>query len=160
MARWFAAAGALFLVILLVCAVSAKSQWSSTRPEINLGHIFTGEINRSGRPTGYHARPGGKEPATARVVKILSKANRAGVYTARVEIFDHREGRWKEKFSTFFPDRMSRKEVIGGILHAYANRQPGRNQPWQGPSGYGFVVQGYVNSRGNINTAFPVYKGN
>ncbi len=137
---------------------SQGSKWSSTNPEINLPHIFEGEINRSGKPVGFHSRPGGQDPANARIKSIRSKPNSAGVYTANIEIRDGNQ--WKNKFSSFFPDSLSRDEVIDVILHAYSNSKAPNKQPWSGPSGMGFQVQGYTTSRGGINTAFPVYTNN
>jgi len=145
------------LLLSLTGDALARQQWSHTRPEINLTHIFTGEINARGKPVGFHSRPGGRDPAHARLKKILGPPDSSGVYTALVEIYDPREHRWKQKFSTFFPDSMSRKEVIKAILHAWRHRETNRSQPWRGPSGKGFQIQGYTNRRGNINTAFPVY---
>lgn len=81
----------------------AKRLWSKTQPQINLTHIFKGEINRHGKPTGFHSRPGGADPEGARIKKIMSRPNAAGVYTARVEIWDARQRLWKEKFSSFSP---------------------------------------------------------
>lgn len=132
--------------------------WSSTNPEINLWHVFRGEINRKGKPTGFHSRPGGNDPANARVVSIKDQPNRAGVYTANIEVRDGNQ--WKQKFSSFFPDNLSQQEVIDLIVHAYSNSKNPQKQPWSGPSGLGFQVQGYTSSRGGINTAFPLYQRN
>ena len=132
--------------------------WSTTNPEINLWHIFRGEINRKGKPTGFHSRPGGQDPADARVVSLRDRPNRLGVYTANVEVRDG--GQWKSKFSSFFPDNLSEQEVIEVIVHAYNNSDAPNRQPWSGPSGLGFQVQGYTTSRGGINTAFPVFNRN
>ncbi len=131
------------------------SKWSSTDPNVNLWHIFDGEINRSGKPVGFHSRPNGQDPAGARVKSVRDKPNRAGVYTATIEINDG--GQWKQKFSSFFPDSLSRDEVIDVIVHAYNKRNSGNKQPWSGPSGLGFTVQGYTSGKGGINTAFPVF---
>ena len=136
----------------------STKQWSSTNPEINLWHVFEGEINRKGEPTGYHSRPGGIDAGNARIVSIKDKPNRAGVYTANIEVRDG--GRWKSKFSSFFPDSMSQNEVIDAILNAYNNSENKKAQPWRGPSGLGFSIQGYTTKRGGINTAFPVFRGN
>ncbi len=133
-------------------------QWSSTRPEINLWHVFDGEINKRGKPTGYHSRPGGKDASNARIKSIKSRPNRHGVYTADIEIRDGNQ--WKGKFSSFFPDAMSKSEVVDAILHAYNNSKAPDKQPWSGPSGHGFQIQGYTTSRGGINTAFPIYVNN
>lgn len=136
----------------------STKQWSSTSPEINLWHVFEGEINRKGKPTGYHSRPGGIDAANARIVSIKDRPNRAGVYTANIEVRDGNQ--WKQKFSSFFPDNMSQNEVIDVIVNAYNNSKNKNKQPWQGPSGLGFNVQGYTTSRGGINTAFPVFVRN
>jgi len=136
---------------------SSGPKWSSTSPEINLWHVFDGEINRRGDPVGYHSRPGGVDAPNSRVVSIKDKANSHGVYTANIEIRDGQQ--WKSKFSSFFPDDMSKQEVIDVILQAYknSNNKGEPNARWQGPSGLGFTVQGYTSSKGGINTAFPLY---
>lgn len=130
-------------------------KWSTTKPNINQWHIFEGEINRSGKPVGFHSRPGGRDPAGARLKSVRDKPNRAGVYTASIEIRDGQQ--WKQKFSSFFPDSLSREEVLQAILNAYANSDDPQAQPFEGPSGLGFTIQGYTSSRGGINTAFPIF---
>ncbi|MFK8075187.1 MAG: EndoU domain-containing protein [Granulosicoccus sp.] len=135
--------------------LSSTEKWSDTNPNINLWHIFDGEINRSGKPVGFHSRPDGQDPANARVRSVRDTPNRAGVYTASIEIRDGNQ--WKEKFSSFFPDSMSRDEVLNAILNAYNNSRDPKAQPFEGPSGLGFKIQGYTSSRGGINTAFPIY---
>jgi len=129
--------------------------WSNTSPKVNMAHIFEGEINRKGKPVGFHSRPNGQDPATARVVRVKSRPNSAGVYTASIEVRDG--NRWLEKFSSFFPDDMNQDEVLDAVLNAYNNSRNPNAQPWTGPSGHGFKIQGYTLSRGDINTAFPVY---
>lgn len=137
-------------------AYKPGKKWSDTNPAINLHHVFEGEINRKGKPVGYHSRPGGNDPDTARIVRIKDKPNRAGVYTANIEIRDGNQ--WKGKFSSFFPDNLSQQQVTDLILKAYRNSKDKNKQPWQGASGLGFDVQGYTMSRGDINTAFPIYR--
>lgn len=134
----------------------ASKQWSNTKPAINLEHVFDGEINRQGKPVGFHSRPNGEDPPNAKVVRVQSRPNKAGVYTATIAIRDG--GQWKEKYSTFFPDRMNQDQVTKAILSAYNNRKDKRKQPWTGPSGLGFNIQGYTLSGGDINTAYPIYK--
>lgn len=130
-------------------------KWSDTNPNINLWHVFEGEINRRGKPVGFHSRPGGQDPANARVRSIKNSPNNAGVYTASIEIKDG--GEWKEKFSSFFPDSMSQDAVIKAVLNAYKNSSDPKAQPFEGPSGLGFSIQGYTSNSGGINTAFPIY---
>ena len=130
-------------------------KWSKTKPNINMWHIFEGEINRSGKPVGFHSRPNGQDPSGARLISIRDKPNRAGVYTATIEIRDGNQ--WQSKFSSFFPDSLSRNEVTTAVVNAYRNSRDSKAQPFEGPSGLGFTIQGYTSGRGGINTAFPVY---
>ncbi len=125
--------------------------WSDTRPAINLTHIFAGEINRRGKPVGFHSRPGGVDPQGSGVARIVDRPNREGVYTAVVWI----GRRDRTKFSTFYPDRLTRAQVIGVILDAYRRGQR-RGERFRGPSGHGFTVEGYFQN-GRINTAYPIY---
>ncbi len=133
----------------------APAHWSNTQPAINQWHIFEGEINRKGKAVGFHSRPGGQDPANAKLVAIKSKPNNAGIYTATISVRDGQQ--WREKFSSFFPDNMSQKTVVAAVLHAYKNSKNPDAQPWRGPSGHQFQIQGYTLSKGDINTAFPVY---
>lgn len=135
--------------------ITSSEKWSNTNPDINQWHIFDGEINRSGKPVGFHSRPGGKDPENARVRSIRDSPNKSGVYTASIEIRDGNQ--WKEKFSSFFPDSMSRDDVLMAVLNAYENSKDPKAQPFEGPSGLGFSIQGYTSNKGGINTAFPIY---
>jgi len=137
---------------------SAGQKWSDTSPNINLLHVFEGEINRKGKPTGFHSRPNGQDPSNARVKSVRDQPNRFGVYTATIEVRDGNQ--WKSKFSSFFPDDLSKDEVIDVILHAYNNSNNKNSQPWEGPSGTGYRVQGYTSGQGGINTAFPIFTRN
>ena len=138
-------------------AYQSGSKWSNTSPEINLHHIFEGEINRRNKPVGYHSRPGGVDPDGAKLVRIRDKPNSVGVYTATIAVRDGNQ--WKEKFSSFFPDSMSADDVTEAVLSAWKNSSKD-GAKWQGPSGLGFDIQGFTTNRGGINTAFPVYRGN
>ncbi|MFT5893736.1 MAG: hypothetical protein ACI8VW_000602 [bacterium] len=135
--------------------IASGEKWSDTNPNVNQWHIFDGEINRSGKPVGFHSRPSGKDPEKARVKSIRDAPNKSGVYTASIEI---RDGNlWKEKFSSFFPDSMSKDDVLRAVLNAYKNSNDPEAQPFEGPSGLGFSIQGYTSNKGGINTAFPIY---
>ena len=131
--------------------------WSATSPAINETHLFEGYINQKGDPVGFHARPGGRDPGNARMAAVTEPPNKAGVYAARVEIRAS-GGRWLSKQSTFFPDKMTRKEVVEAVRHAYQNDTSRKSGKFSGPSGKGFTIEGYLLHDGKINTAFPVYR--
>jgi hypothetical protein len=138
--------------------VSGRSgeEWSRTSPPVNMTHIFEGEINRRGKPVGFHSRPGGQDPENARVTRIVERPNRAGVYTAEVEIRSN--SGWLAKRSTLYPDRMDREAVIRAVLNAFHDRE-GNGEKFRGPSGQGFAIEGYFQG-GRINTAYPIYNRN
>lgn len=136
-------------------AQPAAGDESGPRIPVNEEHLFAGEVNRKGRPVGFHSRPNGRDPEGARLVDVLDGPNAAGVYTAEVEIRDPRSGQWLRKTSTFYPDRMQRPEVLQAIVNAFEGRQ-GDGERFRGPSGAGFTIEGYYQN-GRINTAYPIY---
>ncbi len=148
------------LCLLLASAVNAKTktEWSLTPPSISLTHIFEGEINKRGKPTGLHHLKDGEPIANARIKEILSKVNRVGIYTAIVQIRDKASGKWKEKFSSMFPNDYSKKKVVDVILRAYRNADLLKGRKWGGPSGEGFRIEGYLLKDGRIITAYPIYR--
>ncbi|HEV7784990.1 MAG TPA: EndoU domain-containing protein, partial [Thermoanaerobaculia bacterium] len=105
-------------------------EWSRTSPPINVTHIFEGEINSRGKPVGFHSRPGGRDPQGARVVRVVDRPNRAGVYTAEVEIRSGSD--WLSKRSSLYPDRLSRDAVVQAALHAFAGRTTGNAEKFRG----------------------------
>jgi hypothetical protein len=129
-------------------------EWSRTSPPVNVTHIFEGEINSRGKPVGFHSRPGGRDPQAARLVRVVDRPNRSGVYTAEVEIRSGSD--WLAKRSTLYPDRLDREAVIQAVLHAFAGRITGNAEKFRGPSGNGFTIEGYYQN-GRINTAYPIF---
>lgn len=154
--HWILFLFALAAFLPLAGADRSRRELSSTRPPINLAHVFEGEINRKGRPVGFHSRPGGRNPANARVTRVLEGPNRFGVYVAAVEIRG-RQGDWLDKRSTFYPDRMSREQVVTAILDAWRRRTTGASEKFRGPSGLGFTIEGWYQN-GRINTAYPIFQ--
>lgn len=150
----------LYLCVLGLSIAQAKepSDWSKTTPAINITHIFAGEINKHGKASGFHFRPKGQDLENARVKEILSGPNASGVYTAIVEILNRKNGDWKEKFSSLFPDKYKKNQLISAILSAYRNNVLTGTRKWRGPSGFGFLIEGYTLKDGRIITAYPIYK--
>ena len=152
----------LFFILFLFSAQNSwargSEEWSKTDPAINLTHIFEGSINRKGKATGFHHRPQGIDLPAARLKKLLSGPNNAGVYTAIIEILDKRSGEWREKFSSLFPDHLPRNKLILAILDAYKNRTQTTGRKWSSRSPLGFTISGYILKDGRIITAYPIYQ--
>ena len=171
-ARLRAAAAVTLVAGLAMAAASSRShgrgpaiEWSATTPRVNETHIFQGGVNRRGKPVGFHSRQNGRDPAQARVVRILRPPNRYGVYEALVEIapYPGADADWVRKRSTFYPDALDRAAVVAAIVNAYQHRQrdgggnDGGGERFRGPSGLGFTIEGYLLDDGSINTAYPIY---
>jgi len=138
-------------------ALAPGDNWTATDPPINLVHIDFGEINRHGEAVGYHHRPSGMDPNGARVLQIIQPPDPKGVYRARVSIRDPATGAWvrKKAPSTFFPDAMSDPDVVNAILAAFHNGQRRSDGQFVGPSGRGFMIEGWFQN-GRINAAYPL----
>jgi hypothetical protein len=140
-------------------------KWSRTQPPINLKHIFCGEIDHRGRPKGFHSSQ--MLEATPKVKEIFKKQSlRKGIYNARVKFSNDRT-----KFSTFFPDQCSIKDITRSVVYAASNRTKKHHQ-WGilGPSapqknakgfcldknGKPFTIRmGLTRNHRRITTAFP-----
>jgi Bacterial EndoU nuclease len=133
-------------------------QWSDTKPALNLTHIFKGEINRKGKPTGFHYESPNPTAFSARIKEILSKPNKYGVYTAIVEIFDPKTNQWKSKFSSLFPKALSKDAIITAIVNLVQHSTSQKSGRWRGQSEYGFPIEGYRLKDGRIITAYPIYE--
>ena len=134
-------------------ALAPGDKWTATEPPINLVHIDFGEINRHGEAVGYHHRPNGMDPDGARVLQIIQSPDASGVYRGR----DPASGAWvrKKAPSTFFPDAMPDPDVVNAILAAFHNSQRRSDGPFVGPSGRGFMIEGWFQN-GRINAAYPL----
>lgn len=154
-------------VLLSLLSAAQAAEWSRTNPSINLTHVFEGEINKRGKPVGFHVRMNGQDPAHARLIKRLSGPNTLGIYTGRAKIQDRRSGEWKAKsFSSFFPDGLTRTQITDYILVAFKDARPDKRGKWRGKSGAGFQIEGWLCPKGGtktcphgaINTAYPLYQ--
>jgi len=151
----FFGAGLLLLDSQSMLHSAGSQHWSETTPSINIRHVFRGEINRRGKPVGFHSTV--VQPKNAKVNRVRSKPNKYGIYVAEVAIRRNAKSSWRTKTSSMFPDKMSKKAVTAAILKAYKNSKKG--QKFRGRSGLGFTIEGYLTrDRKRINTAYPIYR--
>ncbi|TSD84882.1 hypothetical protein FFK22_030300 [Mycobacterium sp. KBS0706] len=151
------------------CGGAGQRLWSRSDPQVNLSHIFCGEIGRNGDPKGFHSRAAGLP--TGAVDRVEETAHRGGeVYDATV-IFSN----GRRKRSTFYPDDCPAEAILRSVLYAWRN-QTGAHPAWGvlGPSapdggsqgdgycrdgrGLPFEIRiGTIQRRGQdaVNTAFP-----
>ena len=126
--------------------------WSDTRPAINLTHIFAGEINRRGKPVGFHSRPGGVDPARQR---RCARRRPAQPRRASTPPWSGSAAAAAPSSRPCTPTACPARMVIAAILAAFRHGQR-RGERFRGPSGLGFTIEGYFQN-GRIHTAYPIY---
>lgn len=126
------------------CALGAPGL-SATEPPVNRAHLFCGEVNRRDRGTGFHHRPDGVDPPSARVGRVIERNVKTGVYIAEnIEILDGERWRRKRGISSFFPDRCRPAEVLASIAHAARTALCAYpNGKWRGLSAPDAATPGY-----------------
>lgn len=129
-------------------------------------HIFEGEINRDGRPVGYHHREGGVDRGNFQVNhSSVTPADRHGVYEATWTA-TLPNGTEVPKSSSFFPDTWDASDVRKAIREAFDNRIESAPRQWQGTTSEGLTIEGYVRGASvadatpdDISTAYPFWEG-
>lgn len=162
---------ALWLLMFLLLPGMAHAfdcngpRFSGPSPQINLVHIFCGEI-RNGKPDGYHSELIHPTPSVLGTRDPRPVRNGRGLYNATV-LFSN----GATKFSTFYPRTCSQAQIEASIRYAAA--QPPQPKPgsWgfvapsapreggmaycTGSDGRPFTIRYATLPRGDINTAFP-----
>ena len=131
--------------------------YTDTNLPIKLGYITEGEINARGKAVGFHDRPGGIDPADARMTQQVKAPDANGIYTGKVEIRDPSASSWvaKRANSSFFPDNLSQQQIVEGTLHAFKESGLTGDGQFTGDSDLGFKIQGWYRG-GKIETAYPL----
>jgi len=165
------------VIPLPVQVANAPVPNSRVNPQINVRHIFCGEINAANNAVGYHSRPGGHDatlgnsptsPRQARITGgvqyvVLPGRNNPGPYRyigGGIQVYDSNTGNWvlKGGSSTFFPDNCSKDEIIASIRYAYTHLYnisgPVGNQRFSGPSAPDRDTNGYCH--GGQNNIFTI----
>ena len=136
----------------------AASEAASLLSDPNRKHIFKGEVSeKRAKATGWHFEPtGSKEKGTYVIEETRSAADPHGVYAGNVVI----EGVKKKDRSTFFPKDWTEKQVEAAIEEAYKNRSPRqRGGEYRGSTTGGMDITLRLDGKGNLESAYPVYKG-
>ena len=115
------------------------------------GHILNVEVSKRGKLVGGHSIANGN-------VHVISKGspNSAGVYEAKIQYTNPKNGKVLTKNSTMFPDSWSADRVKYEVDMAYKNRiefkDKGRDM-WRGVTPSGVKVKGYKDPK---TTVYPL----
>ena len=117
-------------------------------------HIFMGQVNSSGKGTGYHYNMIKDSPGEI-VEGTRSKEDKNGCYTAYVTV----NGKEKDHYSTFYPDSWTPQQVVDAI--AAARKDALKNNRHKGDTyiGYynGIEIDMYLDSKDRVVSAYPIY---
>ena len=132
-------------------------------------HVLDGDVRiinpNTGnmRAGGFHHRPNGVSPSGSRLRGRPNNRNADGVYEGYVRV-EHAgpPSQWvnKNSRSTFFPDNMSRSEVMAEIYEAYqhAVHRPGTYNTFRHTNRSGLTIQLYIDPHTQvIKSAHPLY---
>ena len=115
------------------------------------GHILDVEVTKKGKLVGGHSIANGN-------VHVISKGspNSVGVYEAKIQYTNPKNGKVLTKNSTMFPDNWSANRVKYEVDMAYKNRiefkDKGRDM-WRGVTPSGVKVKGYIDPK---TTVYPL----
>ncbi|MBP1863484.1 hypothetical protein BD780_000807 [Clostridium tetanomorphum] len=133
--------------IVSVSSIEGVTEVESIVSKNALEHIFHGNINGKGLPSGYH-KPSIMSKAT---ISNISSSDKFGVYKGMVEM------NGKTKFSTFFPDSWNRVNIINSIKEVHEGIQFNKAGWYTGKTSSGMPIKMWLNEKGLVDTAFPVY---
>ncbi len=99
------------------------------------------------------------DPERARVLEVITKDNKTGVYLARIEKLNKETEKWvpKEEYYTFFPDEWPIKTLFYECEHAYKNKRHIIGKKFIGETHKGIKVVFIINDDDdNIYTCSPI----
>lgn len=105
----------------------------------DLNHVLAGEINASGKATGYHAEFAAGGAARIRPGSAVTQ-NADGTYSAQIDIWNPTTNRWVQKIankgeSTFFNPSWSEARITYEVSEAFKKGVPGTRFEATSPSG-------------------------
>ena len=119
--------------------------------------VLSGEINRWGEATGYHAEFAANGAARIKPGAAIPTPNANGTYEAPVQIWDAAKGQWvdKRRESTFFPSSWSQARIEYEVTEAYKTNLPPPEGGWLGTTPSGIEIQFYWDSKNRRTTFHP-----
>ena len=172
---------ALIPALLISCQNHAEKgiicdqlpHWSKSKPQVNLHHVFCGEINKRDKLTGFHAMPNGIPPSSFVKSKNTSKEDNRGIYSMRGIEMTFDGTKYTKSFSSFFPNHCTLDQLVKSIQYSHQHSEGNCSNPsWAicGPSApakssnqycldknnRSFTIATPESRSGRINTAFPV----
>lgn len=143
----------------------AGPRFRGPKPQINLVHVFCGEIKR-GKPDGYHTEIVHPTPVVSSTSDPQPMRGGRGLYNATVQFANG-----ATKFSSFYPRQCTEAQIEKSIRYAISQPVTPKLRSWgfiapsappqggadfcTGTDGRPFVIRYATLSRGDINTAFP-----
>jgi hypothetical protein len=132
--------------------------------QVNAAHVFCGEINKKGSPTGFHSMALYASASKNKIRSVKKSSDLGnGLYDAVVTFTNG-----SQKSSTFYPDACSYEQILKSIAYAAAHPtgnarrwgKLGPSAPTLGDASYCLGTNGQpftirMNDTTQVNTAFP-----
>lgn len=176
----------MYLSIIFSCVLSYSAmaekgvncntlaQWSNGNPQVNLHHVFCGEVNKKGNAVGYHSNPNGQTPTTYKSHNGGDASNKAGVYVWDKISLTLKGKTLVKPLSSMFPNHCSQMQIIKSIQYSSNVSKKSCTSPsWAqcapsapssgdlssyclGDNKKALTIATALNS-GKVNTGFPIY---
>lgn len=123
--------------------------------KFDMAHVLTGEINASGKATGYHAEIAANGEARITPGAVITQ-NANGTYEAPVQVWDGASLSWVDKrnISTFFPPSWSEARITYEVTEAFKKKVMETGQKWTATTPSGITLEGFTNA--NRTTFYPI----
>ncbi len=122
----------------------------------SIEHIFLGEVSRN-TAKGYHYDGISDSPGEI-IESTRSELDEHGVYTAKVMVDGYKK-KSNNGYSSLFPDDYSPQDVIDAINEAYENGEQINGDLYAGLTSDGIEIDYYLDNKGRITTAYPIWEG-
>ena len=103
------------------------SIWSTGNPPVPLTHIFCGQIKNGHRPSGFHARPGGQDPVSAKAIGLKYTLPNGVKCYSKEQVYNARNDSWIDRkippsgHFCFFPEAWNTSDIVRNLQNIYAH---------------------------------------
>lgn len=116
-------------------------------------HVTIGKITKQ-KVKGIHFYM----PDKVRIIEIIQKDDKTGVYSAKIELLNANTNIWvaKEEITTFFPDEWTVSKTFLECYSAYKTREKISGMTYKAKTQSGIPVRFIIDEKDKILTFYPI----
>ncbi len=117
-------------------------------------HTIVGKISNQ-KVNGVHFF----NPEFIKIIEVISKDEKTGVYSARIAKLNINTGMWiaKDDITNFFPDHWSINQLFHECYYAFINKEQISDRIFKSKTITGIFVKFVINEEGKILTFYPEF---